>query len=201
MGRALVEAAIAGGHDVVVVSGPVVVSYPSEAEVRSVVTTQEMLDVSRQAFRTCDGMIGVAAPCDYRPVRIDPHKIAKTGKPLVLELVETPDIVASLGAEKGDRWVVGFALETQDHHFRAVAKMERKRCDLMVINTPQAMDRHDNEVEIIDPRGRLIRRAAGRKEEVAVEVFQVVEEWLIKGRDRSARSARGSERHRPGASR
>ena len=76
----------------------------------------------------------------------------------------TRDIVATLGAEKGTRWIVGFALETQDHHLRAVAKIERKRCDLMVINGAQAMSQHDNEVEVIDQRGDLIRKTAGRKE-------------------------------------
>ena len=45
----------------------------------------------------------MAAPCDYRPVRVQDHKIAKTGQPLVLHLIETPDIVATLGAGTNGR--------------------------------------------------------------------------------------------------
>jgi hypothetical protein len=45
-------------------------------------------------------MIGVAAPCDYRPVHIEKDKIHKTGQPLELHLIETPDVVATLGAER-----------------------------------------------------------------------------------------------------
>lgn len=179
MGRALAEAAIAHGHDVVVVSGPVAIQYPPKAEVLPVVTTQEMLDLARDVFRSCDGLIGVAAPCDFRPVQIDPHKISKTGQPLVVELIETADIVATLGAEKGSRWVVGFALETQDHHLRAVAKLERKRCDLMMVNGPQAMDRDVNDVRVIDDQGQLIMKSKGRKQDVAMDLFRVIQQRLI----------------------
>ena len=192
MGQALAEAAVARGHDVVVVSGPVSVQYPSAAEVLSVVTTEEMLEVSRQAFDHCDGLIGVAAPCDFRPVQVEPQKISKTGQPLVLELHETPDIVATLGAEKGSRWVVGFALETQDRHLRAIVKVERKRCDLMVVNGPQAMDSEMNKVEVMDRHGHVILRTAGRKHYVATGIFQVIQQQLIDGqRARPSRAPGG----------
>src|SRR5690606_22431045 len=57
MGKALAEAALALGHEVVVVSGPVEVAYPSEARVLHVVSTEEMLAVCRQEFTSCDGLI------------------------------------------------------------------------------------------------------------------------------------------------
>ena len=127
MGCALAEAALAAGHRVTVVSGPVEVEYPSAAEVIPVVSTDEMLVAAKHAFARCDGLIGVAAPCDYRPVRVHDQKITKTGQPLVLHLIETPDIVATLGMHKRpDQWVVGFALETEDHRFRAIRKLEQK---------------------------------------------------------------------------
>ena len=97
MGLALATAAVQNGHQVIVVSGPVDIEYPSDVEVVPVVTTEEMLEVAQQEFQSCDGLIGVAAPCDYRPRFVNDQKIAKTGEPLLLELVETPDIVASLG--------------------------------------------------------------------------------------------------------
>jgi len=179
MGAALAAVALAAGQDVVVVSGPVEVDYPSGVEVIPVVSTEEMLAASREEFTRCDGLIGVAAPCDYRPVRVQPHKIAKTGEPLLLQLIETDDVVATLGAHKGDRWVVGFALETEDQRLRALAKLEKKHCDLMVLNGPQAMHSPENEVEILDPAGKVVGTFTGPKEKVAQGVFQVIRQRLI----------------------
>lgn len=179
MGAALTAAAIEYGHQVVVVSGPVDVEYPEGAEVLPVVSTEEMLDVCRKVFPSCDGLIGVAAPCDYRPVKVEPGKISKTGEPLVLHLIETPDVVASLGAEKTHQWLVGFALETEDHRLRALAKLEKKSCDLMVLNGPEAMHAIDNQVEIIDGQGTVLESIDGPKEDVARGIFRVINRRLI----------------------
>lgn len=179
MGSALAAAAIEQGHEVVMVSGPVDVDYPTGVEVLAVVSTEEMLDVCRKVFPSCDGLIGVAAPCDYRPVKVEPGKIAKTGEPLVLHLIETPDVVASLGAEKTHQWLVGFALETEDHRLRALAKLEKKSCDLMVLNGPEAMHSADNQVEIIDGQGEVLKSIDGPKEDVARGIFQVINHRLI----------------------
>jgi hypothetical protein len=43
-----------------------------------------MLAACQRVFPQCDGLIGVAAPCDYRPIHVEPQKIKKTGDPLVL---------------------------------------------------------------------------------------------------------------------
>jgi phosphopantothenoylcysteine decarboxylase/phosphopantothenate--cysteine ligase len=182
MGRALCEAALLAGHTVVVVSGPVEVDYPSGADVRFVVSTEEMLEACRTLFDQCDGLIGAAAPCDYRPVRVESHKIAKTGQPLQLSLVETDDVVATLGAAKRPgQWAVGFALETEDHRLRALAKLERKCCDLMVLNGPEAMNSPENEVEILDPSGAVVRSARGAKEAVAAAIIEEINGRLIRG--------------------
>lgn len=179
MGTALASAALELGHKVTVVSGPVEVAYPSDAEMIDVVSTEEMLAAARQAFDHCDGLIGAAAPCDYRPERVELHKIAKTGEPLLLRLIETDDVVATLAAEKGRRWVVGFALETDDHRLRALAKLERKRCDLMVSNSVEAMNSLENRVEILDPAGNVLHEASGSKESVAREILAVIQQRLI----------------------
>ena len=180
MGRALAQAAVELGHEVIVVSGPVDVTYPSEVEVRFVVSTEEMLDASRDVFADCDGLIGAAAPCDYRPMKVQSQKISKTGDPLALNLIETPDVVATLGAEKNsNQWLVGFALETEDQRFRALTKLEKKSCDLMVLNGPEAMESLDNQVEIIDNRGRLVESLAGSKDDVARGIFRIVQQRLI----------------------
>ncbi len=179
MGRGLALAALEAGHEVVVVSGPVDVEYPQGCRVAPVVSTEEMLAVSAEEFVGCDGLIGAAAPCDYRPIRVEPGKIAKTGEPLELRLVETEDIVATLGADKRDRWVVGFALEAEDHRLRALAKLERKHCDLIVSNGVAAMHATDNEVEVLTPNGEVVGHFAGPKDEVARGILAVIGERLV----------------------
>ncbi len=179
MGRALAEAALELGHRVTVVSGPVEVVYPADARVLSVISTEEMLDVCRELFPHCDGLIGAAAPCDYRPIKVASGKIAKTGDPLVLHLVETTDVVATLGASKRNQWLVGFALETEDHRLRALAKLEKKSCDLVVSNGTKAMDSLDNDVEIINRLGEVVAAYSGSKEEVARGILQIIQSTLI----------------------
>ena len=162
------------------ISGPVEVEYPRDAKVLSVVSTEQMLDCAQETFQDCDGLIGAAAPCDYRPVHVEPSKISKTGEPLLLKLVETDDIVATLGANKAGRWVVGFALETEDHRLRALAKLERKCCDLIVSNSVDAMRSPNNEVEILDAAGTVLKKSQGSKDSVAREILTVIEQRLIK---------------------
>jgi phosphopantothenoylcysteine decarboxylase/phosphopantothenate--cysteine ligase len=179
MGKALAEAALEQGHEVTIVSGPVEVTYPQAARVVAVISTEEMLEKCRELFPACDGLIGVAAPCDYRPQRVAESKIAKTGQPLVLHLIETPDVVATLGAAKTHQWVVGFALETEDQRLRALAKLERKSCDLMVLNGPEAMNAPGNRVEVLDRSGEIVATLAGSKEDVARGIFRIIQGRLI----------------------
>ncbi|MGI9496620.1 MAG: phosphopantothenoylcysteine decarboxylase [Mariniblastus sp.] len=180
MGCCLVEAAIESGHDVVLVSGPVDIQYPPEAELIPVLTTEDMLDAATKLFADCDGMIGVAAPCDYKPVEVANHKIRKTGEALELKLIETPDVVASLGANKQPhQWTVGFALETEDARFRAITKLQKKNCDLVVLNGPAAINASDNEVEIIAPNGTVIKSIKGPKATIASQILAVIENQLI----------------------
>ncbi len=176
MGAALADSAIARGHDVIVVTGPVQVEYSKAAQVVEVDTTDEMLEAVLKHFPSCDGLIGAAAPCDYMPRRISSDKITKSGHPIQLELVETPDIVATAAQKKlPHQWVVGFALETEDLRFRAIVKMQRKCCDMMVSNGPSAINSLTNEVEILAADGTTIAYASGDKRTVAGAIIQATE--------------------------
>lgn len=189
MGHALAEAALALGHEVVIVTGPVELAYPSEARVHHVLTTDEMLFTCQREFPQCDGLIGAAAPCDYKPISVAEHKLSKTGESLKLELWETPDVVATLGATKrGDQWTVGFALETEDPHFRAITKLERKSCDLIVLNGPDAMTSSQNSIELLNPQGEAILKSQGSKIEVAEQIMAVIEKRLIRAPHVSTRT-------------
>ena len=181
MGAALASAAVEAGHEVVIVSGPVDVEYPQAAEVVPVVSTEDMLEACLDVFPECDGLIAVAAPCDYRPVVVAPQKIRKTGEPLKLHLVETPDVVALTAAIKDSQWIVAFALETEDERIRALQKLERKSADLIVVNGPRAVHAMDTEVEVISAKGEVLATLSGHKQQVGKDLFQIVQQRLIQG--------------------
>ena len=186
MGLALADAMLRLGHEVVIVTGPVDVMYPAAAEVVPVVSTEDMLEACQRIFPACEGLIGVAAPCDYRPQRVASGKIQKTGQPLELYLIETPDVVATLGAAKRDQWLVGFALETDDQRLRALAKLEKKHCDLMVLNGPEAMHAADTHVEILDRQGTVIETLSGAKKAVGEGIARVIQHRLIERQGKAA---------------
>ena len=180
MGYCLAEAALQLGHEVVIVSGPVQLTYPEGCEVVEIVSTEDLLRVCREVFPGCDGLIGAAAPCDYQPVEVADHKIRKTGDSLVIKLVETPDVVATLGSEKKKgQWTVGFALETDDARFRAITKLEKKSCDLVILNGVAALDSADNDVEIIAPGGQVLQAISGSKQQVAAAILNLINQELI----------------------
>jgi len=184
MGAALAAACLRNGHSVIVVSGPVAVEYPAGAEVHHVVTTDEMLHRCIELFADCDGAIGAAAPCDYQPRQVADRKISKTGQPLMIELIETQDVVAVLGASKRPgQWVVGFALETDDRRFRATVKLHKKHCDLIVSNGPEAIDSLDNHVELLAAGGTLVDSISGTKQQVADRIIDRIDSLLIRPRN------------------
>jgi len=180
MGSALAQAALDLGHDVTIVSGPVSIKYPSTSTVIDVVSTKEMLDAAVKVFASCDGVIAAAAPCDFKPACYSKQKIKKAQQPLELSLVETTDILGKLGSKKRtDQWSVGFALETEDGKKRALAKLQKKNCDLIVLNGPTAIDSPDNQVDIIAADGKVALWAGGSKAKVAQEILRVIEKRLI----------------------
>jgi phosphopantothenoylcysteine decarboxylase/phosphopantothenate--cysteine ligase len=184
MGSSLAAAAIEAGHEVTIITGPVSIEYPSDATTLSVTTTEEMLAAAIEHFPHCDGVIGAAAPCDYRPVKVSARKLSKSDAEssggLSLELEQTPDILATLGkAKEPHQWLVAFALETHDGHRRAVEKLKRKNCDLVVLNGPAAIDAAKTRVEIIDKTGTVIAQAAGTKALAANEVIAIINRRLL----------------------
>lgn len=175
MGYALAAEAVARGHQVVLVSGPVELSPPKGCEVRFVQTTEEMRLACEQTFATCDGVIAAAAVCDYKPTQRVAGKMSKTGEPLTIELIETDDVLAGLGKRKNGRWIVGFALEATNSRENALQKLRAKNCDVVVLNDPSAIGSATNSVELIDESGQPIESWSGSKEAVARELLNWIE--------------------------
>lgn len=135
MGYAVAEAAVAHGARVTLVTGPVALPVPIGVAVVHVTSAQEMLDATVDAFATADAAILAAAVADYRPAAPADHKLKKGQEDLSsIELVENPDILATISKDRGDRIVIGFAAETNDVIDNAKKKLARKGCDLIVAN-------------------------------------------------------------------
>ena len=182
MAAALAAAALARGHEVTIVSGPVHVAYSKAAHVIPVVTTAEMLAAALAELPGCDGVIAAAAPCDFEPVRKVPGKIPRVGDGLTLELKPTPDVIATL-ARKSPRqqWFVAFALEPGADPKRAFAKIEAKRCDLIVVNDLTAMEGTETAVTVYDRRHEAVGSRAGSKRAVAGWLIRLFESRLVAG--------------------
>ncbi len=181
MGYALAEQAVAAGHQVVLVSGPVDLPAPAGCEVVPVVTTEQMRHACLQHFPHCDGVIAAAAVCDYKPRRRIPGKITKTGEPITIEMIETDDVLAELGRHKDHRWVVGFALEAENARENALQKLRAKNCDFVVLNAPEAIGAPTNDVQVIAPDGRIVAHFSGLKSQVARELVAWIEAHLPAG--------------------
>jgi len=175
MGYALADAAQTAGHEVVLVSGPVQQEPPPNCELHPVETTEQLRLACERLFPDCDGVIAAAAVCDYRPRHRIAGKITKTGQPVTFELVETSDVLAELGARKSHRWVMGFALESQDPRANAMRKLRMKHCDCIVLNDTSAIGAADNSVEVIDPSGQTVAAFGGPKPDVARALIAWIE--------------------------
>ncbi len=178
MGFALARAVLNRGDRPVIVTGPVDLDYPEGAEIYRVETTEEMLAACEKLFPDCAGVIGAAAPSDYRPEQFSEQKLSKSknGEPgLTLRLVETPDILAALGRMKrSGQWIVGFALETENGVEHALEKLHRKNCDFIVLNSPASINSDNASLQIFDATGRLQTTLRGAKGDIATEILRLV---------------------------
>lgn len=138
MGYAVAETARDGGAEVVLVSGPVSLEEPEGVKVVHVQTAREMLEACEKAFPESDIAVLTAAVSDFRPKSTAVRKLKKATDAEALsaiEMVENPDILATLGhAKTAGQFVVGFAAETNDIVDNARKKLESKGADMIVAN-------------------------------------------------------------------
>ena len=112
-GHAIARAAAALGARVTLVSGPVSLPDPAGVEVVRVETAEEMLRAVQTSL-PADIAVFAAAVADWRSASAPRDKIKKSGDNPSLDLIENPDILASVGKASAGRpaLVIGFAAET-----------------------------------------------------------------------------------------
>ncbi|HIC97192.1 MAG TPA: phosphopantothenoylcysteine decarboxylase, partial [Aquificaceae bacterium] len=111
---------------------------PPEIQVEKVSTAEEMLNAVLSELSSADVVIMNAAVSDYRPKEVASGKMKKRDM-LTLELEKTPDILKTVGERKGDRFVVGFALESEDLLQGGREKLKEKGADMIVANPLDVM--------------------------------------------------------------
>jgi phosphopantothenoylcysteine decarboxylase/phosphopantothenate--cysteine ligase len=158
-GHAIAQAAVGAGARVTLVTGPVGLSDPTGAEVVHVGSARDMRRAVEAAL-PADAFIAAAAVADWRAENVAHQKIKKNAKVSpTLTLVENPDILAEVAKKTIMRPVVviGFAAETENITANAMAKLQRKSCDLIIANSvaegSSTFGGETNQVQVIDARG------------------------------------------------
>jgi phosphopantothenoylcysteine decarboxylase/phosphopantothenate--cysteine ligase len=134
MGFAIAEAAIAAGHEVELIAGPVSIKPPAKANYTPVVSARDMLAAVMKYLPTVDAVIMTAAVADWRPAEQAQDKLKKHTMEPVINLVPNPDILSEIKKVKTNQLVIGFAAETRNALEYAKDKLERKGLDMIVAN-------------------------------------------------------------------
>ncbi len=153
MGYELARAARIRGAEVTLVSGPTNLPGPVGVEMINIRTAKEMSDAIKKKFTDCDICIMAAAVGDYRSQKQSEQKIKKDMDVLNINFEKNPDILLGLGKQKGDKFLVGFAAETQDLIKNATKKLFKKNLNMIVANdvsrTDAGFQTNTNQVHIL----------------------------------------------------
>ena len=176
MGFAVARAAADAGAEVTLIAGPVSLPTPPRVERIDVENTQQMVDVAMADIGGIDIYIGAAAISDYRPQNPATQKIKKSADTFVLEMVKSPDLLATIAALEDGPFAVGFAAETEKLEQHATDKLNRKKLDMIIANLvgeKLCFDADDNEVVVLWQGGRqLLPRSS--KPELARQLVEVI---------------------------
>jgi len=178
MGYAVAEAASRRGAHVILVSGPTSLEAPAGVERIDVQSADEMHRAVLGKVADCSIAIFAAAVADYRPTESNGQKIKRNKESTTISLEPTPDILASVARNKGERFIVGFAAETDHVAENARQKLAAKNADLIVANDVTAegagFDHDTNIVTLFSRDGRDLALPRMSKSEVAQRILDEV---------------------------
>jgi len=188
MGFALAAAARARGAEVTLVAGPLALGPPWGVRVVNVETAVQMREQVLAAAQDADVVVMAAAVADHRPGDPSAEKLHHPGAAYTLTMTPNPDILAELvRRRRPQQLIVGFAAETGGALERGRAKLERKGCDLLVVNDVTAPDAgfgvDTNIVTLLAPGAEAETLPRMHKREVAERIWDRIEA-LRRGRPR-----------------
>ena len=177
MGYAIAEELALRGAKVTLVSGRTALQTPKGVERVDVVTAEDMYNATIEAWKEADGAVMCAAVADYTPKCVADQKLKKSDDDMSIELKRTKDIAKELGATKGDRILVGFALETNDEEANAEGKLKRKNLDFIVLNSLRdkgaGFGGDTNKITLIDANGSQEHPLMSKREVASIIVDKI----------------------------
>lgn len=177
MGYALATAARDLGAQVTLISAPTMLTVPAGVAYVGVDSAEAMRSALLARYQTAQMVIMAAAVADFRPVTVADNKIKKTTVDYTLTLTKNPDILAELGQQKQQQFLIGFAAETQHLLTYAQKKLASKRVDMIVANdvsSAHAGFNHDtNEVTILQPNVEPQTLPLTSKQVIAQQILQI----------------------------
>ncbi len=176
MAYAIAQAARDAGAKVILISGPVNLDEPSGVKVVSITTAEQMFAATHEHIQGVDIFVAAAAVSDYRPETEAQNKIKK-GKPTMqLNLVKSPDTLASVAKMADGPFTVGFAAETEQLRKYALGKLDGKNLDMIVANKVGVDHGFDSDVNTVEVywRGGEQSFPTAAKAELAEDLIRLI---------------------------
>lgn len=159
MGYALASEFIEKGADVLLVTGPTNLTVPKRITSIAVESAKEMHKAVHDNIVGVDIFVSSAAVSDYQTENTCKKKIKKKDEKLTLNLVKSPDILASVSNMKQSPFSVGFAAETENLKEYALDKLNQKSLDLIIANEVgphKGFDQDENAVHVFWKHGEKV---------------------------------------------
>ena len=178
MGYAIAEEARDRGADVYLISGPTSITPPGGINIKHVNTNGEMLNRVLEIYDKMDIIIKSAAVSDYKIKEYFNEKIKKNNDVFSLELIKDTDILQTLGDNKKNQILVGFAAESNNVIAYATEKLIKKNLDYIVANditqTDGGFNSNNNKVTILSKEGSVLELGKMNKRAVAKNLFDFI---------------------------
>ncbi|UUX33702.1 bifunctional phosphopantothenoylcysteine decarboxylase/phosphopantothenate--cysteine ligase CoaBC [Fundicoccus culcitae] len=182
MGYAMATAATWLGADVTLVSSTQRLTAPINTHVIPFENALELQTAMETEAKQADYVMMVAAVSDYRVAHPQEQKIKKQhhqSNQLTLELIENPDILKGLAAQKNQQIMIGFAAETENLIEHAQAKLQRKKVDWIIANQvgknhQTGFNTDDNQVTLLSANGERFPLPLMSKLETALAAWQII---------------------------
>ncbi len=184
MGYAIAEKSSMLGADVILISGPVKIAPPANVKLINVESAEEMYEASIKNFKSCDFAILSAAVADFTPIVKAQGKMKKEdiGNELTIHLTQTKDILLDISKlRKKSQIVTGFALEHVNEIENGIKKLQRKKCDIIVLNSMSkensGFETDMNTITILDAKGVIKDYPTMDKSDCALVILESIKNY------------------------
>jgi phosphopantothenoylcysteine decarboxylase/phosphopantothenate--cysteine ligase len=192
-GYAMARVLAQRGADVTLIAGNTSgLIDPAGVHVVHIGSAAQLRDAVSKHAPDASVLVMAAAVADFRPAQVATAKIKKgAGEPSSVDLIRNDDVLAGAVRARADgqlpnmRAIVGFAAETGDANgdvlFHARAKLQRKGCDLLVVNAVgegKAFEVDDNTGWLLGADGTEAALPHGSKTLMASRIVDAIGAFL-----------------------